>query len=218
MTEVGLNEAINHFRMALSLDPNYANAYAGLADGYASMSFLEFISPREAYPRAKEAVEKSLAIDSDLAEAHTSKALIKFQYEWDWRGAENEFQVAIGLNPSYASAHRFFSDYLKAMGRFDEAISEINLAYGLDPLSLEINTGLGHVLYLSRKYDEAIAQYKRAVELDPGFAKTHLWFGRPYLEKGMYAEAISELELAVKLSGDSTVALAMLGHALAAAG
>jgi tetratricopeptide (TPR) repeat protein len=144
--------------------------------------------------------------------------LIKFQYEWDWRGAENEFQVAIGLNPSYAPAHRFFSDYLKAMGRFDEAITEINMAYELDPLSLEINTGFGHVLYLSRKYDDAIAQYKRAVELEPGFAKTHLWFGRPYLEKGMYAEAISELELAVKLSGESTVAFAMLGHALAAAG
>jgi tetratricopeptide (TPR) repeat protein len=217
MTEGGLNEAIDHFQRALALDPNYANAYAGLADSYASMSFLEFISPKAAYPKAKEAVEKSLAINPELAEAHTSKALIKFQHEWDWRNAEEEFQLAIGLNPSYAPAHRFFSDYLKAMGRFDEAVTEINMAYELDPLSLEINTGFGHVLYLSRRYDDAIAQYRRAVELDPGFAKTHIWFGRSYLEKGMYTEALSELELAVKLSGDSTVALAMLGHALAAA-
>ena len=218
MNEAGLHEAIGHFQKALELDPGYASAHAGLADSYASLAFLEFMAPKDAYPRAKEAAARSLSLNPDLAEAHTSMALIKFQHEWDWRGAEEEFVAAIALNPSRAASHRFYSDYLKAMGRFKEAISEIERARELDPLSMEINTGFGHVLYLARRYDDAIAQYKKAVELDPGFAKTHIWFGRPYLEKGMYNEAIAELQTAVNLSGESTVALAMLGHALASAG
>jgi tetratricopeptide (TPR) repeat protein len=141
--------------------------------------------------------------------------LIRFQYDWDWQGAEEEFRTALDINPSYAPAHHFFADYLKAMGRFDEALLEIEKARELDPLSLAINTGVGHVLYLSRQYDKAIEEYKRAVELDPSFMATHVWFGRPYLEKGLFAEAIGELETAVRLSGESTLALAMLGHGLA---
>ncbi len=153
-----------------------------------------------------------------MAEAHTSLGLIKFQYDWDWQGAEEEFREAIRISPSYAPAHHYFADYLKAIKRFDEALSEIAKAQELDPLNLAINTGVGHVLYLSRQYDRAIDQYRRAVELDPNFMLTHIWFGRPYLEKGMYQEAISELETAVRLSGEGTLALAMLGHGLASAG
>lgn len=161
---------------------------------------------------------KALSLDSELADAHTSLGLIKFQYDWNWSEAEQELRRAIDINPSYAPAHQYLADYLKAMGRFNEAIAQMEAAQDLDPLSLAINTGVGHVLYLSRQYDKAIEQYRKAVELDPGFMATHLWFGRPYLEKGMFAEAISELETAVRLSGDSTVALAMLGHGLASAG
>jgi len=217
-TAVDLKRAIEFFEAALTIDGNYAKAYTGLADSYASLALFEFMAPNEAYPKAREAVRKALALDGRLAEAHTSSGLIKFQYDWDWKGAEQEFRVAIGINPSYAPAHHFFADYLKAMGRFDEALAEIDKAYELDPLSLAINTGVGHVLYLSRQYDRAIEQYKKAVELDPTFMATHVWFGRPYLEKGMFAEAISELEKAVELSGESTLALAMLGHGLASAG
>ena len=157
-------------------------------------------------------------MDANLAAAHTSIGLIRFQYDWDWQGAEQELRTALDINPSYAPAHHFYADYLKAMGRFDEAIMEIEKARELDPLSLAINTGVGHVLYLARQYDKAIEEYKRAVELDPSFMATHVWFGRPYLEKGLFAEAIAELETAVKLSGESTLALAMLGHGLASAG
>lgn len=217
-TEGGLVRAIELFNSSLSSDKTYAKAYSGLADSYATLALLEFVPPKEAYPKAKEAVEKALALDPRLIEAHTSLGLIKFQFDWDWRGAEAEFREAIALNPNYSLAHHFFADYLKAMGRFDEAVSEIRQAQELDPLSLAINTGAGHVLYLSRRFDEAIEQYRRAVELDPQFMQTHVWFGRPYLEKGMYDEAISELEIGVRLSGESTLALAMLGHGLAAAG
>jgi len=163
-------------------------------------------------------VEKALAIDDELAEAHTSLALTKFEYDWDWEGSEREFLKAIELNTNYAPAHHWYGDMLKAQGRFEEALEQIRLAQELDPLSLAISTGVGHVLYLSKKYDDSIEQYARAVELDPSFMQTHLWFGRPYLQKGMYSEAIAELQKAVSLSSESTIALAMLGHALASAG
>jgi TolB-like protein/class 3 adenylate cyclase/tetratricopeptide (TPR) repeat protein len=217
-TEQSLKKSIGFFQEALAIDGSYAKAYTGLADSYATLALLEFMPPNEAYPMAKEAVRMALALDANLVEAHTSLGLIKFQYDWDWRGAEREFNEAIRINPSYASAHHFFADYLKAMGRFKEALAEIDKAYELDPLSLAINTGVGHVLYLSRQYDKAIEQYRKAVELDPAIMATHVWFGRPYLEKGMFAEAIAELETGVRLSGESTMALAMLGHGLASAG
>jgi len=216
--EEGLRQALGFFEKALQEDGGYAKAYTGLADSYATLALLELAPPREAYPKAKEAVGKALSLDPQLAEAHTSLGLVRFQYDWDWPGAEEELREAIKLNPSYAPAHHYFADYLKAMGRFDEALSEIGKAQELDPLNLAINTGLGHVLYLSRQYDRAIEQYKRSVELDPTFMLTHIWFGRPYLEKGMYSEAIAELETAVRLSGEGTLALAMLGHGLASAG
>ncbi len=217
-TDESLKKAIGFFEEALKIDENYAQAYTGLADSYASLALLEFMAPHEAYPKAKEAVGKALSLDDELAEAHTSLGLIKFQYDWDWAGAEKELRQAISINPSYALAHHFYADYLKAMGRFHEAVIEIEKAQELDPLSLAINTGVGHVLYLSGQFDKAIEQYKKAVDLDPGFMMTHIWFGRPYLEKGMYPEAISELEIGVKLSGESTLALSMLGHGLASAG
>jgi tetratricopeptide (TPR) repeat protein len=216
-TEESLKKSIGFFESALRNDANYAQAYTGLADSYATLAFLEFMAPHEAYPKARDAVERALALDAKLAEAHTSLGLIKFQYDWDWKGAEQEFNEAIRLNPNYAPAHHFFADYLKAMGRFEEALAEIEKAQELDPLSLAISAGVGHVLYLSGRYDEAIEQYRKAVDLEPGFMMTHAWFGRPYLEKGMFKEAISELQTAVKLSSESTLALAMLGHGFASA-
>ena len=217
-TEAGIKQAIGFFQKALEEDDKFARAYSGLADCYSTLALLEFIPPSEAYPKAKDAVGKALSLDPMLAEAHTSLGLIRFQYDWDWKGAEEEFNEALRINPSYAPAHHFFADYLKAMGRFDEALAEIGKAQELDPLNLAINTGVGHVLYLSKQYDRSIEQYKKAVDLDPNFTLTHIWFGRPYLEKGMYKEAISELETAVRLSGEGTLALAMLGHGLASAG
>jgi adenylate cyclase len=217
-TEPDLRRAISFFDESLKADPGFARAFSGLADTYAALALLEFMAPNEAFPRARNAVSKALALQPELVEARTSSGLIKFQYDWDWSGAERELTQAIDLNPNYPLAHHYYADFLKAMGRFDEAIEQIELAQELDPLSLAINTGVGHVLYLSRQYDRAIEQYQRAVDLDPAFMATHLWFGRPYLEKGMYNEALAELEAAVRLSGESTVALAMLGHGLASAG
>lgn len=217
-TESSLKQAVGHFEQALILDSAYALAYTGLSDANAVLALLEFVPPHEAFPRAKAAAERALEIDPGLAEAHTSLGVVKFQYDWDWAGSEREFRRAIELNANYAPAHQFFADFLKAMGRFDEAVAEMRRAQELDPLSISITTGLGHVLYLSRDYDRAIEQYRSAVALDPSFVQAHLWFGRPYLQKGMFDEAIAELEQAVNLSGGSTMSVAMLGHATASAG
>jgi TolB-like protein/class 3 adenylate cyclase/Tfp pilus assembly protein PilF len=217
-TEEGLKKAIEYFENALSKDPRFALAHTGISDSYAQLAWFEFMSPREAFPRAKENAEKALEIDDKLAEAHTSLGLVLFQYDHNWFAAEKEFRKAIELNPNYAPAHQFFADYLKALGRFDEALFEMKQAKEIDPLSLAINTGIGHVLYLSRQYDLAIEQYRKSVQMDPTFVQARLWFGRPYLQKGMYQEAISELEEAVKLSGGSNISLAVLGHVYASAG
>lgn len=217
-TEESLNKAIDYFSIALEKDAKYCLAYSGLADSYSALAVLEFQPPSLVFPKAREAAERAIQIDPNLAEAHTSLGLVRFQYDRDWEGAEIEFKKAIELNANYSTAHLFFADYLKAMGRFDQAIEEVKRAQQLDPMSLTINTAFGHVLYLSRQYDLAIEQYKKAIELDPGFLPAHLWFGRPYLQKGMYTEAISEVSKALKLSGESTMALSVMGHVFASAG
>lgn len=124
-TEESLRRAIRFFEDAIESDKNYVQAFTGLADSYATLALLEFMPPHEAYPKAKEAAGRALSLDARLAEAHTSLGLIKFQYDWDWQGAEAAFKEAIRLNPSYAPTHHFFADYLKAMGRFDEALARI---------------------------------------------------------------------------------------------
>ncbi len=217
-TAESLAKSIDYFGQALTKDRNFALAYTGVADANATLALLEFVRPRAAFPKAKVASQKALQLDDTLAEAHTSLGLVRFLYDRDWAGAEAEFRRALSLNSNYPPAHHFYADYLKAMGRLDEALTEIRRAQELDPLSLAINTGVGHVLYLSRQYDQAIEQYRKTLELDPSFVQTHLWFGRPYLEKGMYAAAIAELQRAVQLSGESTMSLAVLGHAYASAG
>jgi adenylate cyclase len=217
-TEPGLRRSIELFGQAIEQDRTFALAHCGLADAWAQIGWLEFSAPTEAFPQAREAAEKALALDDHLAEAHASIGFVDFLYEHNWERAEKELRRAVELNPGYPVGHQFYADYLKAMGRLDEAIVEMRLALKLDPVSMAVNTGLGHVLYLSRDYDAAIEQYRRALEIDPGFGPAHLWFGRPYLQKRMYAEAIAEIQLAVDASGGSTISLAVLAHAYASAG
>lgn len=219
-TEKGLKDAVRDFEKAIKEDPDFALAYTGLADAYSILASysLEYVPPRQAFPKAKMAAEKALALDDHLAEAHTSLGMIKFYYDWDWAGAEAEFKKALELNPGYPQAHQYYADLVKSFGRFDEALKEMRKALSLDPLSYSANTGIGHVLYLSREYDKAIEHYRTVIESDPTFVPARLWFGRPYLQKGMFKEAIEQVEEAVKLSHETTVSLATLGQAYAAAG
>ncbi len=213
-----LRRALASFDRAVATDPRMAAAYAGRADALSTLSWLEFLRPRYALPRARAAAQRSIALDPTSAEAHASLGFVRFLYDRDWVEAEREFRRALSLNPNLPTAHQYYSDFLKAMGRLDEALAEVRRALELDPLSLAIHTALGHVLYLSRRYPQAIEQYRTALELDPTFVQAHLWFGRPYLETGRFDEAIREVRTAVELSGESTISLAVLAHALASAG
>jgi tetratricopeptide (TPR) repeat protein len=159
-----------------------------------------------------------LEIDPTLAEAETSLATLKFNYDWDWPGAEEGFQRAIQLNPSYATAYQRYSLLLIAMGRFQDSFVQINKARELDPLSFSINFSLGWRLYLARQYDRAIAQLRNTLEMDPSYELPHLILGQAYEEKGAFDLAIPELRKAVELSHGTPLMLSALAHGYARAG
>ena len=188
----GLRQGVEHFQRAIDLDPNFALAYAGMADAYTLLgtTFFASMTPREAMPRARAAAQRALELDSGLSEAHTSLAWVKFRFDWDWRGAEDEFKRALELNPSNAQAHHWYADYLLAMGRFDESLAENRRARELDPLSIFINWNVGRILYHARRYDESLAELRKTLEMDQNFARTHGYLSIVYLAKGMDDEAL----------------------------
>jgi tetratricopeptide (TPR) repeat protein len=180
--------------------------------------------PKEAMPIALDATKKALAIDDQLAEAHTSMAKIKLSFEWDWASAESEFKRAIELNPGYATTHQWYGVYLSEMGRHDESMTERKRAQELDPLSLPISTGVGRALFWARRYDEALNQLRKTLDKDPKYADTHWSLGLAYEQKRMYPEAIAAFQKAVEYSisadfaGGKPEMVAALAHAYAVAG
>jgi len=184
--EAGLQKAVDYFQQAMARDPNYAEAYAGLADAYGLMGLM---------PEAKAAAERALELNNNLAEAHASLGLIAPFLDWNWAAAKKHFERAIALNPNYATAHHWYAEaYLMPTGQVDDALAELRTAQTLDPLSPIITTDLGKDLFLARRYDEAEIQLRRALELDPNFVSAHNWLSDTFLEKGMNAEATAELE------------------------
>ena len=216
-TEQGLQQGIEFFQRAIDIDSNYAPAYAGLADCYNMLVVYGIWQPKDGFPKAKEAAIKALEIDDSLAEAHTSLAFTKFRCDRDRVETEHEFQLAIKYKPGYAPAHQWYSSYLVALERFDEAIAEAKKTQELEPLSFIASSHLGWILYLSGQNDQAIEQCTRILELDPNFFPARRYLGLAYEQKGMYQKAIAEFEKGVQLSG-SPLMLALLGHAYAASG
>jgi DNA-binding winged helix-turn-helix (wHTH) protein/TolB-like protein len=216
-TPEGLQQGIDYFQQAISTDPNYAAAYAGLADCYNMQVIYGVNQPKDGFPKAKEAAVKALDMDETLAEAHTSLAFIKFRWDRDRVEAEREFQLAIKHKPNYAPAHQWYSSYLVAVERFDEAVAEAKRTSELEPLSFTASSHLGWILYLSGRTDEAIAQCTKILSLDPNSFPARRYLGLAYEQKGMYPQAITEFQKGVKLSG-SPLILALLGHAYAASG
>jgi serine/threonine protein kinase/tetratricopeptide (TPR) repeat protein len=216
--EQDLNKGIKYFQQAIARDPNYALAYSGLADSYAVLAGFGSVPPKEAYPKAKEAAQKALQIDDTLAEAHASLGLILAMYDWDWPGAEKEFQRAIELNPNYATAHAWYDLTLSATGRLEEAIAQSKRALTLDPVSMIGNWNAGYVFYLARQYDQAIEQERKTLELDPSFVPAYVILGESYVQKSMYREAVEAFEKALAISPGSAEALSGLGKAHALAG
>ncbi|HEX7334053.1 MAG TPA: protein kinase [Pyrinomonadaceae bacterium] len=188
----GLKKAIEYFSQATALDPNYALAYTGLADAYAVLpNFDRRVSRHEMMPRAKDAALKAVALDYELAEAHTSLAVVFRKFDFDWAGAERHFKRAIELNPNYPTAHQWYGELLINQGRFDEGLAEVRRALELDPLSLITNLVLGMGLNLARRYDEAIPQLQKTLELDPNFTDANGFLAQAFAHKGMYEEAVA---------------------------
>src|SRR5215212_10294371 len=212
-----LQEAIEFFNQAIAIDANYGAAYAGLADCYNMLVVYGRLQPKDGFPKAKEAATRALEIDESSAEAHTSMAFIKFRWDWDRTATDREFQEAIKLKPAYAPAHQWYSSYLVAVERFDEAIAEAKRTEELEPLSFVASSHLGWIYYLSGQNDKAIEQCKKILELDPSSFPARRYLGLAYEGKGMYTEAIAEFQTGVKLSG-SPLMLALLGHAYAVSG
>jgi DNA-binding winged helix-turn-helix (wHTH) protein/TolB-like protein len=216
-TREGMEQGIEFFQRAITADPNYAAAYAGLADCYNMQVIYGVHEPKHGFPKAKAAAVKALEIDETLAEAHTSLAFIKFRWDRDRVEAEREFRLAIKHKPSYAPAHQWYSSYLAALERFDEAIVEAKRTSELEPLSFTASSHLGWILYLSGRNDEAIAQCTSILSLEPNSFPARRYLGLAYEQKGMYPQAIEEFQKGLKVSG-SPLILALLGHAYAASG
>ena len=201
-----LKKSIDYFQQAIAADPNYALAYAGVADAYVFLPGYTAGTPRDCYPKAIAAAKKALELDDTLAEAHTTLAIAIWLYAFDFSQAITEFQRAIALNPNYAIAHQQYGNILlTALGRFDEAIAQGKRAVELDPLSLVINSDLGVDYYFARRYDEAIAQLRKALEMDPSYYYAHVNLGWALEMKGARDAAIVEYQKARALNDDPYV-------------
>jgi TolB-like protein/DNA-binding winged helix-turn-helix (wHTH) protein/Flp pilus assembly protein TadD len=200
-----LSKAVEYFQQAIERDSAYAPAYSGLSDAY-RMFGLQGLPPRECMPKAEAAARKALALDDTLAEAHASLAGVLYRYQWDWEGAEREFQLSLELDPNYAEGHRAYAIYLATVRRNEEAVAEARRARELSPLSPTINVELGGTLVSVGRYDEAIQQLQRVLEMDPKFARAYVTLGAAYEGQGDRPKAIAALEKAASLSGGAGTA------------
>ena len=218
-TPEGLSKAIDYFRRSVGRDSTYARAHSAIADYYNVLPFYIRISPREAFPKAKEAALKALAIDDSLGEAHAALAFEMAYYEWDWVGAEREFQRALALNPSDAKVHHSYSRYLASTGRYDEGMAELRRAQELDPLSVVLKSSEGMVLFFEGQYDEAMDRMRKVIELDTAHPVGHWGLGLALEQKGMYSDAASEIQKAMASDSEPDPNfMSSLGHVLAVEG
>jgi serine/threonine-protein kinase len=212
-----VKRSIDYLKQAVVKDPDYALAYAALADAYALLGDYGALPAKEAFHEAESAASHALELDNELAEAYTALAHVRL-LSWDWPSADAEYQRAIELKPSYATAHQWYSNHLIAMGRSTEAAAEIRRALDLDPLSLIINEVAGRHLYLMGEYDQAIAQQLKTLELEPNFAPAHAALGLVYVQKARYPDAITAFKKAIDLSGTNPDYVAEMAYAYAASG
>ena len=215
-TPEDFKKSIEHYERAIAADPDYALAWAGLADSYITMGAVFLGRPRDLYPRAREAARKALELDPHLAPAQAALAEVQLRYEWDWDAAERGFRRALALDPNYADARYRYGNFLRDMGRFDEAIVEIRRAQGMDPHSLPISAAVAGVFYYAKRYDEAIEECLRALEQEPRFYNASFYLAVSYIEKGMPDEAVRHFERVRELAGfRGAIAGLVIGYAAA---
>jgi TolB-like protein/lipoprotein NlpI len=217
-TEEGFGRAIEFFSEAIQKDPDYALGHSGLAESYVLLGEYSLTPAKEAFTNAREAAAKALELDDSLAEAHNALAAVKEDYDWDWPGAEHEFQRAIELNPGYATAHQWYAELLSELGRHEQALAQIKQGQQLDPFSLIINVVYADALRTAGEDDLAIEQLRKTLQIDPNFAHAYFHLGMTHLRKGALAEAIAEFQRAATLSPNVTDYKGALGYAYARAG
>jgi eukaryotic-like serine/threonine-protein kinase len=211
-----INKSIEYFNQAIERDPNYALAYAGLADSYVILSSYTSTRETESYPKALVAATKALEINDNLAEAYTARASIRGDFDWDFANAERDYKRSIELNPNYPTARQWYGERLSALGRHSEAIVELKKAQELDPLSLIINNTLGLGFFFAGQYDQAIEQHRRTLDMDSSFVPAHRDLGWAYTQKRLYGEAIAEFQKAISLDKDNK--FSVMGGGLTYAG
>jgi eukaryotic-like serine/threonine-protein kinase len=214
-TDTDLKKSVDYFQQAIAKDPTYAQAYAGLADAYHELASTN--PPREMMPLAKAAAMKALQLDDSVANAHAALGWVKWKYDWDFPGAEREFERAIELDREHSEGLAMYADYLDSMRRADEALAAHRQATAADPMNLIISANLGDGLYCAQKFDDAIAQYRKTLAMDENFASAHYSLAFVYDRKGMQKEAISEWQKALTAYGDTHTA-ALIGDAYARSG
>jgi len=216
-TEEGIKKSIGYFEDAIKRDPNYAAAYAGLADTYLTLYDYGLMSIDESTSKAKEAALRALTINGMLAEAHNSLAHVDL-HEWKWKSAVEGFQRAIELNPNYVLAHHWYALCLTSLGRSDEAVNEMKKARELNPLSTRINGDLGMAYLAAGEFDKAIEQEQKTLELNPNAVGPFWIRGMAYQQKKLYDSAIKDFRHALELSPGDPDFLAALGHVYASSG
>jgi TolB-like protein len=199
-TAESLQLAIEYFQRAIGRDPSDAPAHSGLADCYNILADSAQFSPQRAFPRAEAAARKALALDSQLAEAHSSLAYVLSHWHWDWEESERVFQRSIELDRGYPTAHQWYGILLACRGRFDEAIAHGLESVKLDPLSRILYTTVGDSYYYARRFEEAIDIYRQAIEFSPDFVQVRFDLGRSLEQAGRYEEALMEFEIGLGMS------------------
>ncbi len=201
-TRPGMKKSIEFFQQATEKDPNFALAYAGLADAFNMSNILGVLAPKESSPEARAAATKALVLDPQLGEAHAALGLVKSHYDYDFPGAQNEFLKAIKFNPNYAEAHLFYAGgYLTPMGRHEEATAEMKKALELDPLSLPLNNLMGGTYLWAGDYEKSLQQFQRTIDLDPTYPLVHFFMTDLLVEMGRYEQAIKERQKGELLLG-----------------
>ena len=217
-TVEGLRKGIDYFDQAIMRDQDYGLAYAGLADCYVLLNVYNVASADASYPKAEAAANRALAINPNLAEAHTSLAFVTYRYHLKWAEAEQHFKQAIALNPNYATAHQWYSSYLAALGRLDESVSEARTAHELEPFSLTIYSDYVRSLYYAGQLDQAHSEALKLYDMDRNFARAYYELGLVLEAQGKLEEAIAAFRNALKSAPDNVTAITALGHAEALAG
>ena len=220
MTPDAIRSSLTHFNEALAIDPEFAPAYAGLADCYAQMGSIRLgmLKPFEALAKARTHLQRAMELDDTMAEAHCTSALIKIWYDFDWVGAEREFKVAISLDPGQVTALLWQSLYLSAMGRNQEAVASVQRARDSEPLSPIVNMYLGVALGHAGHYDLAIRQLNQTIELDPHNYRTYMFLGRTLSWVGRNDDALKAFQKALSINPDNLEALAFTGTLKAGVG